>query len=80
MINRSILYAIVGVLAVAVGVLGYSLYHERNKPEGVSYQRRPRRAQDRRQVASLSARLARTTPEPIPAMVLLEAEHIRVRH
>jgi len=36
MINRNILFAIVGVLAVAVGVLGYSLYQERNKPEGVS--------------------------------------------
>jgi hypothetical protein len=36
MISRNILFAIVGVLAVAVGVLGYSLYQERNKPEGVS--------------------------------------------
>ena len=37
MINRNILYAIVGVLAIAVGVLGYSLYQERHKqPEGVS--------------------------------------------
>jgi putative flippase GtrA len=36
MISRNVLFAIVGVLAVAVGVLGYSLYQERNKPEGVS--------------------------------------------
>ena len=36
MINRNILYALVGVLAIAVGVLGYSLYQERHKPDGVS--------------------------------------------
>jgi hypothetical protein len=36
MISRNVLFAIVGVLAVAVGVLGYSLYQERNKPDGVS--------------------------------------------
>jgi hypothetical protein len=36
MISRNILFAIVSVLTVAVGVLGYSLYQERNKPEGVS--------------------------------------------
>ena len=36
MINRNILYAIVSVLIVAVAVLGYSLYQERNKQQGVS--------------------------------------------
>jgi hypothetical protein len=36
MINRNILYAIVGVLVVAVGVLGYNLYQERKQPEGLS--------------------------------------------
>jgi hypothetical protein len=34
--NRNVLYSLVGVLAIAVGVLGYSLYQERNKPDGVS--------------------------------------------
>jgi hypothetical protein len=36
MINRNILYAIVGVLVIAVTVLGYKLYEERKKPEGLS--------------------------------------------
>ena len=36
MINRNILYTIVGVLAIAVGVLGYNLYQEKHKPDGVS--------------------------------------------
>lgn len=36
MINRNVLYAIVGVLVIAVAVLGYNLYQERNKPEGLS--------------------------------------------
>ena len=36
MTNRNILYAIVGVLAIAVGVLGYNLYQEKHKPDGVS--------------------------------------------
>jgi RsiW-degrading membrane proteinase PrsW (M82 family) len=36
MINRNILYVIVGALIVAVGVLGYNLYQERKKPEGLS--------------------------------------------
>jgi hypothetical protein len=36
MMNRNILYAIVGALVVAVGVLGYNLYQERKKPEGLS--------------------------------------------
>ena len=36
MMNRNILYALVGALVVAVAVLGYSLYQERKKPDGVS--------------------------------------------
>ncbi len=36
MINRNVLYAIVGALVVAVAVLGYNLYQERKKPEGLS--------------------------------------------
>lgn len=33
--NRSILYAIVGLLIVAVGILGYNLYQEKKQPEGI---------------------------------------------
>ena len=34
--NRTnILYAIIGVLIIAVAVLGYELYQERHPPEGV---------------------------------------------
>jgi RsiW-degrading membrane proteinase PrsW (M82 family) len=33
--NRNMLYLIVGALAVAVAVLGYQLYQDRKKPEGV---------------------------------------------
>jgi hypothetical protein len=36
MINRNVLYAIVGALVVAVAVLGYNLYQERKKPDGLS--------------------------------------------
>jgi hypothetical protein len=36
MINRNILFAIVGALVVAVTVLGYNLYQERKKPDGLS--------------------------------------------
>jgi hypothetical protein len=36
MMNRNILYALVGALVVAVAVLGYNLYQERKKPEGLS--------------------------------------------
>jgi RsiW-degrading membrane proteinase PrsW (M82 family) len=34
-INRNVLYLIIGVLAVAVGVLGYNLYQARKQPEGL---------------------------------------------
>jgi len=35
-VNRTnILYAIIGVLIIAVTVLGYELYQERHPPEGV---------------------------------------------
>jgi len=34
--DRNILYAIVGVLAVAVVVLGVALQHEREKSTGIS--------------------------------------------
>jgi RsiW-degrading membrane proteinase PrsW (M82 family) len=33
--NKNVLYLIIGVLAVAVGVLGYNLYEARKQPEGV---------------------------------------------
>jgi predicted negative regulator of RcsB-dependent stress response len=33
--NRNVLYLIVGVLVVAVGVLGYNLYQAKKQPEGV---------------------------------------------
>jgi hypothetical protein len=36
MINRNVLYAIVGALVMAVAVLGYNLYQERKKPDGLS--------------------------------------------
>jgi hypothetical protein len=32
--NRNVLYLIIGVLAVAVGVLGYNLYQAKKQPEG----------------------------------------------
>jgi len=33
--NRSILYAVVAVLLIAVGVLGYKVYQDNKKPEGL---------------------------------------------
>jgi hypothetical protein len=33
--NRNILYLIIGVLIVAVGVLGYNLYQVKKEPEGL---------------------------------------------
>jgi hypothetical protein len=36
MINRNILYAIIGALVVVVAVLGYNLYQERNNRDGFS--------------------------------------------
>jgi RsiW-degrading membrane proteinase PrsW (M82 family) len=33
--NRSVLYLIIGVLVVAVGVLGYNLYQAKKEPEGL---------------------------------------------
>ncbi len=33
--NRNILYLIVGALVVIVAVLGYNLYQEKKKPEGL---------------------------------------------
>ena len=33
--NRNILYLIVGALIVGVAVLGYNLYQEKKKPEGL---------------------------------------------
>ena len=36
MISRNILFAIVGALIVAVGVLGYNLYQEKKQPDGLS--------------------------------------------
>ncbi|MES2750296.1 MAG: hypothetical protein V4661_02885 [Pseudomonadota bacterium] len=33
--NRSILYAVVGVLAIAVGILGYNLYQAKKEPQGL---------------------------------------------
>ena len=35
MTRNNILYLVVGALVVAVGVLGYELYQNRKKPEGV---------------------------------------------
>jgi RsiW-degrading membrane proteinase PrsW (M82 family) len=33
--NRNVFYLIIGVLVVAVGVLGYNLYEARKQPEGL---------------------------------------------
>lgn len=33
--NRNVLYLIIGVLAIAVGVLSYQLYQAKKQPEGV---------------------------------------------
>ena len=33
--NRNLMFLIIGALIVAVGVLGYSLYHAKKEPEGV---------------------------------------------
>ena len=33
--NRSILYVVIGALAVVAGVVGYQLYQERQKSSGV---------------------------------------------
>lgn len=35
MTNRNILYAVVGALIVAVAVLGYKVYQDNKKPEGL---------------------------------------------
>jgi hypothetical protein len=35
MTRTKMLYAVVGALVIAVGVLGYSLYEAKKKPEGV---------------------------------------------
>jgi RsiW-degrading membrane proteinase PrsW (M82 family) len=33
--NRNVLYLVIGLLVVAVGVLGYSLYQAKKEPEGL---------------------------------------------
>lgn len=33
--NRNVVYLIIGVLVVAVGVLGYNLYQVKKQPEGL---------------------------------------------
>jgi uncharacterized membrane protein YebE (DUF533 family) len=33
--NRNILYAVIGALVIAVGVLGYKVYQDNKKPEGL---------------------------------------------
>ena len=33
--NRNVLYIVIGALAVVVGVVGYQLYQERQKPNGI---------------------------------------------
>lgn len=33
--NRNVLYAVIGVLAVATAVIGYQLYQERQKTTGI---------------------------------------------
>jgi hypothetical protein len=35
MTRSNMLYAVIGALVIAVGVLGYSLYEAKKKPEGV---------------------------------------------
>ena len=32
--NRNVMYLIIGVLVIAVGVLGYNLYQAKKQPEG----------------------------------------------
>ena len=34
--NRNMLYAIVGALVIAVGVLGYKVYQDNQEPKGLS--------------------------------------------
>lgn len=33
--NRNTLYLVIGVLAIAVGIVGYQLYQERQKTTGI---------------------------------------------
>jgi predicted negative regulator of RcsB-dependent stress response len=33
--NRNVLYLIIGMLVVALGVVGYNLYQAKKEPEGV---------------------------------------------
>ena len=33
--NRNVMYLIIGVLVIAVGVLGYNLYQVKKQPEGL---------------------------------------------
>ncbi|MBN9586641.1 MAG: hypothetical protein J0G34_14775 [Afipia sp.] len=33
--NRNILYAVVGALVIAVAILGYKVYQDNKKPEGL---------------------------------------------
>jgi RsiW-degrading membrane proteinase PrsW (M82 family) len=39
--NRNVLYLIIGVLIVAVGVLGFNLYEARKQPEGLQIMSAP---------------------------------------
>jgi len=33
--NRNVMYLVIGVLVIAVGVLGYNLYQAKQQPQGV---------------------------------------------
>ena len=33
--NRNILYAVIGALAVVIAILGYKIYQDNKKPEGL---------------------------------------------
>jgi predicted negative regulator of RcsB-dependent stress response len=35
MVNRNVLYLVIGALVVVVAILGYRFYQERQKPSGI---------------------------------------------
>ena len=47
MSRSNILYLVVGALVVVVGVLGYQLYQDKKKPEGVNINLGPGGSEDR---------------------------------
>ena len=68
MTRSNILYLVVGALAVAVAVLGYQLYQDRKKPEGVNINLGPGGISNTLQMSGSDACNVTITP-PTPAIM-----------